>query len=385
MDGELSWKERGRLWLRLGIRLVLTLLVLWGAVRLGPPLLRLFMPFVLALILAWLLNPLIRFLHRRLGLSRRVSALALILILFAGAGALLFALVYTTVSELTQLAYNWQGIYLSAQAALDALNAELSGFVRRLPPEVTAVISQSGEGLMEWLHSTLPGLISAALSRATGLAMGVPSFAVATVVFLMGAYFISADYPRIRSLAAQRLSPGMRRFLSHARTAAAAGFGGYVRAQLLLSLGVFAILLVGFSVIGQPYGLLLAVLLAVLDFIPIVGSGTVMVPWAAVDLFLGNYRHAVELMVIWGIIALFRQVGEPKAVGHQTGLSPILSLVSIYVGMRLGGVLGMILGPVILVVLLNIGRSGVLDNVLADLSMAAADLSALLRPRDRGE
>lgn len=104
-----------------------------------------------------------------------------------------------------------------------------------------------------------------------------------------------------------------------------------------------------------------------------------MVPWAVLDLFMGNYRHAIELMVIWGIIALFRRVGEPKAVGHQTGLPPVLSLVSIYVGMRLAGVLGMILGPVVVLVVINIGKSGVFDGVLADLSLAAGDISALLK------
>lgn len=90
-----------------------------------------------------------------------------------------------------------------------------------------------------------------------------------------------------------------------------------------------------------------------MDFIPIIGAGTVMVPWAVIDLFMGNYFHAVQLMVIWGTIALFRRVGEPKFVGDQTGLSPIASLISIYIGWRLAGVLGMILGPTIALIALN--------------------------------
>ena len=134
-------------------------------------------------------------------------------------------------------------------------------------------------------------------------------------------------------------------------------------------------------VIRQPYSVLLAFLLAVLDFIPIIGSGTVMVPWAVIDVFTGDWRHAVELMVIWGVVALFRRAAEPKVVGDQTGLSPILSLMSIYVGMKLGGVLGMILGPVLCMVVLNIGKLGTLDGVLGDLRLAAGDISALLKNR----
>ena len=157
--------------------------------------------------------------------------------------------------------------------------------------------------------------------------------------------------------------------------------GVRLRAEFLLSVVVFFILLVGFFVIGQPYGLLLALVLAVMDFIPIIGAGTVMVPWAVVDLFMGNYFHAVQLMVIWGAIALFRRVGEPKFVGDQTGLSPIASLISIYIGWRLAGVLGMILGPTIALIALNLVRLGIFEGVRLDLAAAAEDIMAVLRER----
>ena len=84
-------------------------------------------------------------------------------------------------------------------------------------------------------------------------------------------------------------------------------------------------------------------------------------------------------MVVWGVVALFRQLAEPRILGGQTGLSPILSLISVYVGMRLAGVPGMILGPVLCLVALNIFRSGVLDAALADMKLAAADLGAILK------
>ena len=104
-----------------------------------------------------------------------------------------------------------------------------------------------------------------------------------------------------------------------------------------------------------------------------------MVPWAVVDLILGNYVGAIQLMVIWGVIALFRRVGEPKILGDQTGLPPILSLLGIYVGMRLGGVLGMIVGPILLLVLINLGKLGVFRPAMADLRRAARDVLAILR------
>ena len=147
------------------------------------------------------------------------------------------------------------------------------------------------------------------------------------------------------------------------------------------AVGVFFILLVGFFLIGQSYGLLLALGLAMLDFIPIVGAGTIMVPWAFLALFTHDYAQAIQIMLIWGVIAMFRRVGEPKVVGDQTGLSPILSLVSIYVGMRLGGVLGMVLGPTVALIALNLVKLGLFEGLRLDLAAAAEDIMALLRER----
>ena len=119
--------------------------------------------------------------------------------------------------------------------------------------------------------------------------------------------------------------------------------------------------------------------LAVLDFIPLLGSGTVLVPWAVIDLFMGQYERAAGVMIIWGVVALFRRVAEPKFVGNQTGLSPIVSLISIYVGMRVAGVVGMILGPVLTLVALNLLGLGLLDGTKADFCLAVEDAAAILR------
>ena len=103
-----------------------------------------------------------------------------------------------------------------------------------------------------------------------------------------------------------------------------------------------------------------------------------MVPWALISLVTRNYPAAIRLIVIWGIIALFRRVMEPKFVGDQTGLSPVASLVSIYVGMKLAGVLGMILGPILLLIVRNLSEMGMFRNIHRDLTAAAGDIAAIL-------
>jgi len=376
---ELSWHERGRLWLRLGIRLALTLLVLLFLARFGPWLLSVFAPFLLAAVVAWMLNPAVRWLNKRLGWPRQVLSLLLILLAFAVLFGLLWALAAGIGGEIVSLAGNWESVATSLQGVMERLEEIFSRGMALLPVSVRDAAGGLFDKLLQWLETVVPQMLSFAVDKLTNLAASLPSFAVSAIVFVMAAYFLSADWPSLRARAAKSLPEGPRVFVSQVKRAASAGFGGYVRSEVILSIGVFLILLAGFFFIRQEYALLLALLLAVLDFIPILGSGTVLVPWAFLDLFLGRFRHAVELMVIWGIVALFRRVGEPKVLGNQTGLSPILSLVSVYVGMKLAGVPGMVLGPVLCLVLLNVYRSGVLDNTLSDLRLACRDVAALLQ------
>ena len=379
---ELSWRNRGRLWLRLGIRFVLTFVCILLLILAGPPLLSLFAPFVLALLMAWLLNPAVRFFQKKMGGSRRLWSLTLLMALVLLLGGALFALLYNIFIEVRDLVNNWQAIWEECLLLLETVQGWWDRFFPYLPADVTGWLNDFAQRMIAWAQTAIPTMLSSLAANAGSVAMKVPSFGVAAIIFVMGSYFVTADYPHLRYLAVGRMSPdtlGLLRFIKHTASAA---FGGYVRAQFILSLVVFFILLIGFTLTGQNYALLLALLLAVMDFIPIIGSGTVMIPWAVICLFTGQLRTAVELLVIWGIILLFRRLAEPKVVGNQTGLSPILSLVSIYVGMRLAGVPGMILGPVVLLVVINICRAGVFDNTVADIRLAAKDIQALLRNRE---
>ena len=314
-------------------------------------------------------------------MPRKFSTLLILLLLFGLLGAGIGYLGYAGGVELVALVQNWNGLLESLQSTLDQIEMMSAQLWRLVPAQLTAAVESVTQGFMEWLNSAMPDLLNAAVGYTTDKARGVPDVVLALIIYIMACYMLTVDYPYLRSQAVQHTHQRLLHFLKQVRDTALAAFGGYLRAEFLLSVVVFFILLVGFFVIGQPYGLLLALVLAVMDFIPIIGAGTVMVPWAVVDLFMGNYFHAVQLMVIWGAIALFRRVGEPKFVGDQTGLSPIASLISIYIGWRLAGVLGMILGPTIALIALNLIRLGIFEGVRLDLAAAAEDIMAVLRER----
>ena len=304
---QLTWRQRGELWLRLGIRFVLAGAAVWLAAGLGRRLLYLFAPFLFALAAAALLNPGVRRLQRMLGWSRSALTLIVLLLLLGAAGGVLGLLGYAAVGQLVSLVQNWSGLLDSLQAGLERLEALFAHLLALVPPQVTEMAQSLAESLLAWLNEVVPSALASAGSAAGEKAMGLPSFLVALVIFTMATYLLTADYPYLRSRAVQRLDEGVLHFLGQLR--------------------------------------------------------------------------ATALMVIWGVVALFRRVMEPKVVGDQTGLSPILSLVGIYVGMKLAGVLGMILGPIVLLVLLNLAGMGMFDGLRRDVIAAVWDVAAILRGR----
>lgn len=376
--GELTPARRRRLWLRLGARAAAALAAVWVCVTAGPTLTSLLAPFLLAFLMAWMLAPVVKWLHVRLSLPRRLAAVVALALVFGVLAGAVWWLMGAMMSEIAALAGSWQELVDDLESLLDTVNAGFSRGMDLLPASVQTATQGMEERLLAFLEDAIPRLLSRGMDAAANMARGLPSFFVATVVFVMAAYFFTADYPHIRAAVADALPMGSRVFLAQVRRAAQVGFGGYIKAQLTLSSMIFFILLALLLLIRQPYALLLAVALAVLDFIPILGSGTLLLPWAAADVVMGEFRHAVGLAAVWGVVTLFRRLAEPKVLGDQTGLSPLASLVSIYVGMRLGGVLGMVLGPVVCLVAVNLYRSGVLDPTLGDVRMAAADISAIL-------
>ena len=377
----LSWRERALIWLRLGIRFLIILVVILFCVRFGHTVLELTMPFLLGWFAAVLLDPLVEWTQKNIGGSRKIISLLLIIVLLSLVGGTLFLVLYWAGTELMDLVSNWDVLVEGAQSAVDGMDVMFARFFDLVPPELTTMSDAAVTGVLDWLQETIPSAVKEFGEKAADKFMGVPSFFISAVFFLLGAYFILADYHGLCDNAAKGISVGVRCKLKQIRSTALVAFGGYLKAQLLLSFGVFCILLLGFLVVGQSYSLLLAFALAVLDFIPLLGAGTVMVPWAIFALLTHEYKTAISVAIIWGAIAVHRRVAEPKIVGDQTGLSPILSLISIYIGMKLGGVFGMILGPIFVLVVLNLGRVGMFHGVWQDISAAAMDIGSILSQR----
>ena len=210
---QLSWQERGQLWLRLIIRLVLAAAAVVLVAKLGPPLLSLFAPFVAALIVAALLNPAVRWLQRRLGWSRKLLSLLLVVVIFGVIGGCLGILTYAAANELVSLAQNWSGMLTQVEGFFDQMEALFARAMDLLPLSVVGTVEDTVNALIQRLQAVDPTALLSAAKAATDWAMRVPEFLLALVVFVMASYFLTADYPYHRTRAVQHLDESLLRFL----------------------------------------------------------------------------------------------------------------------------------------------------------------------------
>jgi sporulation integral membrane protein YtvI len=194
---------------------------------------------------------------------------------------------------------------------------------------------------------------------AIDFATSLPSILVFIIVLFISAYFMSSDKQKISNFLVKQLpTEWIARIIDIKRDLLLALLG-YIRAQLILMSFTFVEVSIGLLIIGVDYAILLALLISIIDALPILGTGTVLIPWAIVLMVSGNLPRALSLVILYGIVLLVRQLLEPKIVGGQIGLYPLVTLMSMYVGLQIFGIIGMILGPITILIIRNLQRAGV--------------------------
>ena len=328
---------------------ILTFAAIFLAVRLGVRyLLPLLLPFLLGAALALAAEPVVRFLNRKLGFSRGLGAgigVSLTIALFIMLVMLLAALI---IRELGVLAGALPDLGETAKEGLTALSGWLEDLTRFAPKSVRKPLIDSIRELFSGGSALLDRLTEVALSLAGGVLRAVPESALGLGTAVISAYMISARLPKLRfglkGLLGERLRPILET-MGRVKTAVL----GWLRAQVKLMAVTWAVMSVGFLILRIPYSLLWAGGVALVDAFPVLGTGTVLVPWSLVCFLQGDSARGIGLLGIYGAAALIRSALEPKLVGKHLGLDPLVTLFALYAGYKLWGLLGMLLAPLLAV------------------------------------
>ena len=374
-----------KLILRISLRLVLIVAVLLCLGLIVPPLLSLFLPFLLAFVAATLLAPLVQKFAKRVGGWNFWSMLFVVLMLLAVTGILVYA-GYYLVSQVTDLIRSWTSIREGITDMLNQVSQFLSNNVHFTSTDTEEYILGHLQDGLSWLTGKISTWAPTVVVGVGNLASGIVSFLISLLFFIVAAYFMTADYPGLRKRLIAWVPDIIRPHMRHVKEAAGSAMFGYLRAQLILSGVVLVIVFLAMLIFRQPYSLLIAIATGIIDIMPFFGSGAILVPWGVICLLVGNLKKAVFLLILAFALFLFRKLAEPKVVGNQTGLSPLLSLISIYVGMKLGGVAGMILCPIACMVVIGLYGMGFFTPTIQDFKMLFGRvLEAARLPREAGD
>ena len=344
-----------------GLRALLSVaaagLALWIALRFLLPWLG---PFLLALALASLLEPGVRALIRhgwRRGLAAALLTLLLLGLLFWGLAELGGRCLSAAASLTRELPRLMQAMAQTAAGLEERLLRLTASAPEELRDYLDLALQSFGEALGA-LPLQLSQRLLGALSR---LAQSGPDLLLFTVTAGLGTYFLSASYPKSMAFLRAQLPDALAHRLRELRADLRGSFGGLLRTQLLLMGLCFLELLAAFRLLGAENSVGLAAMTALVDALPVFGTGTVLLPWAAAELLLGEGGRALGLVGCWAGTNLVRNCVQARLLGGQIGLSPIASLLAIYVGWRICGVGGMLFSPVLLAVLQQLNDRGALQ------------------------
>lgn len=356
-------------YLRMILNIAIPFLGLCLVIFLGPRLLRFFMPFVVGWILALLANPLVRFLERRVKLVRRhgsmliiIAALAIVIGLFYGAGLLVYREMGSFLADVPEI---YQSVIAEIENALQNGRKLAEYFPQNLQPPLLA-FSDNLDGLFGKLVSRAA---EPTVQIAGHVAKSIPNLLVNMVIIILSSYLFLADRESIMRWLKEHLPAFVFRYIEYMKRDAKGLIGGYFLAQFRIMCVVALIIAAGFLVLGVRYGVLLAFLTAILDFLPIFGTGTVLFPWAVVKLFAGEYAYATGLILLYILTQVVRQIIQPKIVGESMGLPPLMTLFLLYLGFKLRGLTGMILAVPVGLVFINFYKYGAFDSMIRNFRM----------------
>lgn len=318
------------------------------------------MPFVIGFLVAALLQKPINLLAKRTRISRRVISPILTFLLVGVIGVGVAALIHNGIGEIASLISRVPELFrTTAPAVVDSLDA----WTDRIFANVSGDLEQTLRSMLEDATASIEAWLGDFASKALGViasgATHVPGVLVAVITCIVACFYLTSGYDSVKAFAKKSLPAKYRDAVSGSWHTFGHTVGRMAVSYALIMSVTFCELSIGFLIYRINYAVLLAAIIAVVDILPVLGVGTVLIPWGVILLLMGDTWMGVKILALYLIITAVRNFIEPKVVGKHIGLSPIVTLVFMYLGLRVMGVLGMFVFPLAIILLNDARRAGV--------------------------
>ncbi|OZM57953.1 sporulation integral membrane protein YtvI [Lottiidibacillus patelloidae] len=328
-------------------------------------------PFLIAIIIAFLINPIVNFLEKKTNLPRYIAVIVTIVVFLAA----VFGIMYLLVAEIVAgTAYLVKVVPPHFQKLVEYIQAF---FVAKIVPiynDITAMIRELDQSEQDKLMNNInefgatvvdgfSTILITILGAFQSLLLGLPNAATVLIFSLLATFFISKDWYRLGDKINNLIPASAHKSSQSVINELKKAFFGFIKAQFTLISITAVIVLIGLLILRVEYAITIAIIIGIVDLLPYLGTGAVFVPWIIYTFITGDYPTTIGLAILYIIVVVQRQVMEPKILSSNIGLDPLATLVALFVGFKLFGFLGLIIGPVLLVIINALQSAGVFENL----------------------
>lgn len=362
------------------VNLCLTLAVILFCIFLLPHLFWFFFPLLIAWCIALIASPFVHFLEKHIKIMRKHGSALIIVLVLALITGILYSLLAVLAHEIKGLIQDLPEIISGISTQLNSAMVSLQKKTGPLPFGISDALTHWDTVVEDSLGNAMLNIDISPISTATSVARNVADIFVLTVFTFIAAYFFTADKENILA-SLRKIIP--KQIQEHYHTACnnfTTAIGSYIKAQIKIMVIIYLILLVAFGMLSVRYYALIALLTAFLDFLPLFGTGFIIWPWVAFDLLTGRLKTAIFLLFIYLICQITKQVLQPKLVSDGIGLSPLATFLFMFIGYRINGIVGLILGIPVGMILHTFYLSGMFDRQIEGIRILMHDLMQYQKP-----
>ncbi len=329
---------------------VLGLVAISGLVLLSLALAVFFWPFLIAVAVAIILEKIVEYIVKRTKISRKIVGTVLVLFVYALVGFLVYLLVSRLVKEAVSIAVDLPIIFDYIKEKYEVIYEKYVSAMNNIPDSVSNKIYEIG---IEFL-GTLSKYITKIFNSALNFIMFIPNILIYTVITILATLFLVTDRRKLSMYVHDMFPKRFVRKISNILKATIVSLSQYLKAQFVMICITFVELLIAFLILRQQYPFTLAFVIALIDALPILGVGGVLIPWAIYSAIVGNMSLGIGLIITYIVILVVRQLVEPRIVSNNLGVHPFLTLISMYIAFKIFGLFGLIIGPVVMVIFKNV-------------------------------
>ncbi len=317
------------------------------------------MPFIVGFLIALALRPITRLVNKIVNSTGKGVAIFVVTAFYVAVAIILWLLITFLITQLTDLVNIMPGLYFNKiEPLLLDFNDWVVANTKTISPEAADTISQIIINGISYISDVIKNTSIAFVQIVTKLISNFPLYLISVIFTIVLSVFISVEYNNITAFIKRQLPENFNSTFTEARIFLTGTLWKMIKSYMIIMCITFIELLTGLSILRVNYALPIAAIIAVLDIMPIIGTGGILIPWAVVELFLKNYHLGIGLLILYVAVTIIRNIVEPRIVGHQIGLHPIITITTMYAGLRLFGFFGFLIAPVIAILVKHLNDTG---------------------------